>query len=112
MLGYLPIDIDGTRLLVIANSYEKRSVVFTTNLEFGRWEEVFGDGDMAADGFFGRLKQEFFHKRGFAGVSMDEFIGILDEYMVWYREANQDGVRLDHHGPAPQARPYSMIDGD
>ena len=33
---------------VIADSYEKRSVVFTTNLEFGRWGEVFGDGDMAA----------------------------------------------------------------
>ena len=45
-LGYLPIDIDGARLLfqVVADSYEKRSVVFTTNLEFGRWGEVFGDG--------------------------------------------------------------------
>ncbi len=39
----------------------------------------------AAEGFFGRLKQEFFHKRSFAGVTMDEFIGMLDEYMVWYR---------------------------
>ena len=49
-LGHLPIDIDGARLLfqVVADSYEKRSVVFTTNLEFGRWGEVFGDGDMAA----------------------------------------------------------------
>ena len=46
----LVIDIDGARLLfqVVADSYEKRSVVFTTNLEFGRWGEVFGDGDMAA----------------------------------------------------------------
>ncbi len=32
----------------------------------------------AAEGFFGRLKQEFFHRRSFAGVSMD--------YMVWYRD--------------------------
>ena len=40
----------------------------------------------AAEGFFGRLKQEFFHKRSFAGVTMDEFIGMLDEYMVWYRD--------------------------
>lgn len=49
-LGYLPIDIDGARLLfqVVADSYEKRSVVSATNLEFGRWGEVFGDGDMAA----------------------------------------------------------------
>ena len=40
----------------------------------------------AAEGFFGRPKQEFFHKRSFAGVSMDGFIGMLDEYMVWYRD--------------------------
>ena len=49
-LGYLPIDIDGARLLfqVIADSYETRSVIFTSNLESGRWGDVFGDGDMAA----------------------------------------------------------------
>ncbi|QOL33212.1 IS3 family transposase [Bifidobacterium eulemuris] len=40
----------------------------------------------AAEGFFGRLKQEFFHKRGFANVGMGEFIRMLDEYMVWYRD--------------------------
>ena len=40
----------------------------------------------AAEGFFGRLKQEFFHKRSFAGVSMDGFIDMLDDYMVWYRD--------------------------
>ena len=46
-LGYLPIDIDGARLLfqVIADSYETRSVIFTSNLESGRWGDVFGDGD-------------------------------------------------------------------
>lgn len=35
-LGYLPIDIEGARLLfqVIAGSYEKRSLIFTSNLEF------------------------------------------------------------------------------
>lgn len=38
-LVYLPIGIDGARLLfqVVADSYEKRSVVSATNLEFGRW---------------------------------------------------------------------------
>ena len=39
----------------------------------------------AAEGFFGRLKQEFFHKRSFRGVTIDEFTAMLDEYMVWYR---------------------------
>ena len=49
-LGHLPIDIDGARLLFQAgaDSYETRSVIFTSNLESGRWGDVFGDGDMAA----------------------------------------------------------------
>lgn len=49
-LGYLPIDTDGARLLfqVISDSYEKRSLIITTNLEFSRWGTVFGDDNMAA----------------------------------------------------------------
>lgn len=49
-LGYLPIDSEGARLLfqVIADGYEKRSLVITTNLEFSRWGTVFGDDNMAA----------------------------------------------------------------
>ena len=31
-------------------------------------------------------KQEFFHKRSFQGVSIDEFVTLLDECMVWYRD--------------------------
>lgn len=48
--GYLPIDPEGARLLfqVIADSYEKRSLIITTNLEFSRWGTVFGDDNMAA----------------------------------------------------------------
>lgn len=48
--GYLPIDTEGSRLLfqVIADAYEKRSLVITTNLEFARWGTVFGDDTMAA----------------------------------------------------------------
>lgn len=48
--GYLPIDSEGARLLfqVIADGYEKRSLVLTTNLEFKRWGTVFGDDNMAA----------------------------------------------------------------
>lgn len=49
-LGHLPIDSEGARLLfqVIADGYEKRSLVITTNLEFSRWGTVFGDDNMAA----------------------------------------------------------------
>ena len=49
-LGHLPIDIDGARLLFQAgaDSYETCSVISASNLESGRWGDVFGDGDMAA----------------------------------------------------------------
>ena len=48
--GYLPIDTEGARLLfqVIADGYEKRSLIITTNIEFSRWGTVFGDDNMAA----------------------------------------------------------------
>jgi len=43
--GYIPLDREGAQLLfqVIADCYEKRSVIITTNLEFGKWNTVFYD---------------------------------------------------------------------
>lgn len=40
----------------------------------------------ACEGFFGRIKNEMFYNRSWAGVSIDEFIDILDEYLHWYNE--------------------------
>jgi transposase InsO family protein/transposase-like protein len=40
----------------------------------------------ACEGFFGRLKNEFFYYRDWEGVSVDEFIERLDSYMRYYRE--------------------------
>ena len=47
--GYMPIDEEGSRLLfqVISDSYETRSVICTTNIEFSGWGRVFGDPSMA-----------------------------------------------------------------
>lgn len=49
-LGFLPLDVDGARLLfqVVSQAYERQSIVFTTNLEFSKWGSVFGDAQMAA----------------------------------------------------------------
>ncbi|KFI56509.1 IS21-like element helper ATPase IstB [Bifidobacterium callitrichos] len=48
--GYVPFDIDGARLLyqVIAGSYERRSIIFTTNIEFSKWGTIFADDKLAA----------------------------------------------------------------
>lgn len=48
--GYLPMAREEAQLLfqVIANSYERRSLVITTNLEFSKWGGIFTDDQMAA----------------------------------------------------------------
>lgn len=48
--GYVPVDREGSQLLfrVIADSYESRSLIVTTNLEFSKWGSVFTDDQMAA----------------------------------------------------------------
>ena len=40
----------------------------------------------ACEGFFGRLKNEMFYGRKWNGVSIDEFIDVLDAYIRWYNE--------------------------
>lgn len=49
-LGFLPLDADGARPLfqVVSEGYERQSAVITTNLEFSRWGQTFGDEQMAA----------------------------------------------------------------
>lgn len=44
-LGYLPLLKEGAELLfqVISTCYESKSLVITTNLQFGQWNHVFGD---------------------------------------------------------------------
>lgn len=48
--GYVPVDREGAQLLfrVIADSYEQKSLILTTNLEFSKWGGVFTDDQMAA----------------------------------------------------------------
>lgn len=38
----------------------------------------------ASEGFFGRLKVEFFHGCDWRGVTVDEFTGMLDAYLRWH----------------------------
>lgn len=40
----------------------------------------------ACEGLFGRLKNEMFYNRDWTGVSIREFIDILNEYLIWYNE--------------------------
>lgn len=46
--GYLPFDAEGSQLLfqVIADCYEKRSLILTTNIEFSKWNGIFYDDQL------------------------------------------------------------------
>lgn len=48
--GYVPVDRQGAQLLfrVVSDSYERRSLIITTNLEFSKWGTIFTDDQMAA----------------------------------------------------------------
>ena len=40
----------------------------------------------ACEGLFGQLKNEMFYNRDWAGVSIEEFISLLNKYLIWYNE--------------------------
>ncbi|NMB46799.1 MAG: ATP-binding protein [Firmicutes bacterium] len=49
-VGYIPCDKLSSQLLfnVISSSYEQQSLIVTSNLQFGRWNEMFGDDRLTA----------------------------------------------------------------
>ena len=44
-LGYLPIDKEDSKLFfqLIDRRYENKSTIITTNINFGEWDDIFGD---------------------------------------------------------------------
>jgi putative transposase len=52
----------------------------------------------ACEGFFGRLKNEMFYHKSWAGISIEEFMDILEEYLVWY---NEKRIKLSLGGMSP-----------
>ena len=52
----------------------------------------------ACEGFFGRLKNEMFYNRKWDGITIEEFIVTLDEYIHWYAE---ERIKLSLGGMSP-----------
>lgn len=40
----------------------------------------------ACEGLFGRIKNEMFYIRDWGDTSVQQFIEILDEYLIWYND--------------------------
>lgn len=60
------------------------------------------------EGFFGRLKVEFFHGRDWKGVSMDKFMEMLDSYLVWYRDKRRKSD-LGYMSPMQYRRSLGLV---
>lgn len=69
-VGFVPFHEDGSELLfnVVADCYEQRSVVVTSNLEFGQWNQIFGNNRLTA-ALIDRLVHHA-HILAFTGESM------------------------------------------
>lgn len=60
-----------------------------------------------AEGFFGRLKVEFFYGQDWSGVTMEEFMGRLDAYLSWYRDGRLKS-NLGYMSPAQYRRSLGL----
>lgn len=63
--------------------------------------------DARCEGFLGRLKIEFFHGCDWAGVALEEFMGMLDAYLRWYRDVRIKGD-LDYRSPMQYRRDLGL----
>ena len=60
------------------------------------------------EGFFGRLKIEFFHGRDWSGVTIEEFMGMLDAYLRWYGDVRIKSD-LDYRSPMQYRRDLGLL---
>lgn len=63
------------------------------------------EDNAACEGFFGRVKNEMFYNRSWHGVSIDEFIDILDKYLIWY---NEQRIKVSLGGMSPMEYRQSL----
>lgn len=61
----------------------------------------------ACEGLFGRIKNEMFYNRDWSGVSISEFITILNDYLIWYNE-KRIKVSLNYMSPVQYRRSLSL----
>ena len=59
------------------------------------------------EGFFGRLRTEFFRGRDWSEATVEEFMGMLDAYLRWYRDVRIKGD-LDYRSPMQYRRDLGL----
>ena len=64
--------------------------------------------DARCEGFFGRLKIELLHGCDWTGVTIEEFMGMLDAHLRWYRDVRIKGD-LDYRSPMQYRRDLGLL---
>ena len=62
----------------------------------------------ACEGLFGRIKNEMFYNRSWLGVSIKQFIEILNDYLIWYNEVRIK-VSLGNMSPLEYRRNLGLV---
>ncbi|NLM26831.1 MAG: IS3 family transposase [Clostridiaceae bacterium] len=62
----------------------------------------------ACEGFFGRLKNEMFYNHSWKGVSIEQFIKELDDYLIWYNK-KRIKISLGAMSPIDYRRSMGLI---
>lgn len=65
-------------------------------------------GSARCEGFFGRLKIEFFHGCDWTGAALEKFTDMLDAYLRWYRDVRTKGD-LDCRSPMQYRRDLGLL---
>jgi len=88
---------DSTTINIKGNSYRLKEKV-KAGLERSMSRKACPPDNAACEGFFGRLKNEMFYDRSWAGVEIDEFMEILNSYLIWH---NEKRIKLSLDGRSP-----------
>lgn len=60
------------------------SRIATANLVRSMSRKGYSPDNAACEGFFGRLKTELFYPRTWLDTTIEQFIGVLNDYIHWY----------------------------
>lgn len=59
----------------------------------------------ACEGLFGRLKNEMFYNMDWTGISINTFIDILNDYLMWY---NNERIKVSLGNMSPREYRQSL----
>lgn len=61
----------------------------------------------ACEGLFGRLKNEMFYSLSWIGVSVKQFIEILNNYLIWYNEVRIKNITWEYESNGVPTKPWN-----